>query len=89
MKEAKEQGKPIGILNLGGVRGEEAFFPDVMARNDGEKGMRCNESASKLLPMVVDRLRDMGLHSTKAQGLSEEALMDHDNYESTPLRTPS
>ena len=53
VKRAKERGMPIGILNLGGVRGEESFFADVFPPNAGEKGVRCNESADKILPVVA------------------------------------
>ena len=89
VKRAKEQGKPIGILNLGGARGEDAFFADIPPGNDGAQGVRCNESASKVLPMVVDKLKGMGLHGTAAPDWSEHSLMDHGNYESSPLRNPS
>lgn len=56
VKRAKEKGMPIGILNLGGVRGEESFFADVNPPNEGEKGVRCSESADKILPLVADQL---------------------------------
>ena len=57
VKKAKEQHMPIGILNLGGVRGEESFFSDLEAHNEGEFGFRCNESVDQLLPKVVEDLR--------------------------------
>ena len=57
VKQAKERNMPIGILNLGGVRGEESFFSDLSPSNNGEMGMRCNESADSLLPMVVEDLK--------------------------------
>ena len=56
VKRAKERGMPIGILNLGGVRGEESFFSDVQSPNAGEKGVRCSESADKILPLLADTL---------------------------------
>lgn len=56
VKRAKERNMPIGILNLGGVRGEDSFFADVKADNDGSYGVRCSESADKILPKVVDSL---------------------------------
>lgn len=56
VKRAQERGMPIGILNLGGVRGEESFFADVYPPNGGEKGVRCSESADKILPAVADQL---------------------------------
>ncbi|KAL9075986.1 MAG: hypothetical protein Q9161_001380 [Pseudevernia consocians] len=57
VKRAKERHLPIGILNLGGVRGEESFYADLETPNEGELGFRCNESADQLLPKVVDNLR--------------------------------
>ena len=57
VKRAKERQLPIGILNLGGVRGEESFYADLEIPNEGELGVRCNESADQLLPKVVDNLQ--------------------------------
>ena len=57
VKRAKERGMSIGILNLGGVRGEESFFADNKPDNDGSYGVRCSESADKILPMVIDHLK--------------------------------
>lgn len=59
VKRAKERDLPIGILNLGGVRGEENFFAGLRADNDGSSGLRCSESAEKILPKVVENLRRM------------------------------
>jgi len=56
VKRAKERGMPIGILNLGGVRGEESFFANIKSNNDGSHGVRCSESADKILPKVVEGL---------------------------------
>ena len=90
VKKAKEQGKPIGILNLGGVRGEEVFYADVPVGSEGEAGVRCNESASKVLPMVVDRLRQLGFGSMEVGNADPKKLCDDLSlYDSTPLRTPS
>ena len=57
VKRAKERCLPIGIVNLGGVRGEEQFYTDLGSTNGGELGFRCNESADVLLPKVVHHLR--------------------------------
>ena len=57
VKRAKERNMPIGILNLGGVRGEENFFAGIDPTNTGELGVRCNESSEKVLPKVVHNLR--------------------------------
>ena len=60
IKRAKERNMPIGVLNLGGVRGEEGFFADVRNGNDGSEGVRCSESAEKILPKVVESLQISG-----------------------------
>ena len=62
VKRAKERGLPVGVLNLGGVRGEESFFDGLRVGNDGSSGFRCNESAEKILPKVVENLRSIGSH---------------------------
>ncbi len=53
VKKAKEDGMPIGILNIGGVRGEETFFADVPPSNTGREAVRVSESADQVLPEVV------------------------------------
>ncbi|KAF2476242.1 DHS-like NAD/FAD-binding domain-containing protein [Lindgomyces ingoldianus] len=58
IKRAKENGMPIGILNLGGVRGEESFFADVSPENTGWMAVRCSEPADKILPQVVKVLEE-------------------------------
>ncbi len=57
VKQAKERNMPIGILNLGGVRGEENFYAGIEPDDDGDMGVRCSESADKVLPKVVENLR--------------------------------
>ncbi|KAI4240829.1 MAG: hypothetical protein L6R40_004943 [Gallowayella cf. fulva] len=56
VKRAKERHMPIGVLNLGGVRGEETFYNDIKADNDGSSGVRCSERADKILPALVQNL---------------------------------
>ncbi|KAK3075978.1 hypothetical protein LTR53_000155 [Teratosphaeriaceae sp. CCFEE 6253] len=56
IKRAQEQGKPIGVANLGGVRGEEQFFASVRATGSGRDGIRCSLRLEEVLPAVVDRL---------------------------------
>ncbi|KAF1951768.1 DHS-like NAD/FAD-binding domain-containing protein [Byssothecium circinans] len=56
VKRARERGMPIGILNLGGVRGEEGFFAGVGEGNKGAEAVRCSERADKVLPRVVEEL---------------------------------
>jgi len=59
VKKAKEQKLPIGILNMGGVRGEEAFFGDVTDDNTGRQAVRLSENVEKVLPQVVKILEKM------------------------------
>ncbi|KAL9587506.1 MAG: hypothetical protein Q9212_000208 [Teloschistes hypoglaucus] len=56
VKRAKERSMPIGVLNLGGVRGEDSFYGETKVGNDGSLGVRCSESADKILPLVVRNL---------------------------------
>ena len=65
VKRAKERHVPIGILNIGGVRGEESFYTDLETSNEGELGIRCNESADQLLPQLVDRLKALFTSDTR------------------------
>lgn len=58
VKKAREDGLPIGIINLGGVRGEEGFYADIGQDNTGQQGVRCSESADKMLPDIVKALED-------------------------------
>ena len=61
VKRAKEQGMPIGILNLGGVRGEEQFFSALPSDGTGREGVRCAQSLETALPALVERLRQGGV----------------------------
>ena len=58
VKRAKERKLPIGVLNLGGVRGEESFFAELPIANGGELGVRCSQFADKILPQVVEGLEN-------------------------------
>jgi len=60
-RRAKERGMPIGILNLGGVRGEDAFFQDLPGSQQGESGVRIEMGTDKILPELVDQLKQTGL----------------------------
>lgn len=57
VKRAKDQGKAIGVLNLGGIRGEEGFFADVPANTSGAEGVRCDLPLEQTLPALVERLK--------------------------------
>jgi len=58
IKRAKDQGKPIGIVNLGGVRGEEVFLETIPITNTGRFGVRCSQELEKVLPALVTSLKD-------------------------------
>jgi NAD-dependent SIR2 family protein deacetylase len=57
-KRARERGMPVGILNLGGVRGEGEFFEDT--KGCMEKGVRLDMDVNKVLPKLVESLDRMG-----------------------------
>ena len=59
VKKAKEMGLPIGVLNIGGVRGEETFFGNVVDREAAAQAVRLSESAETVLPEVVRTLEGM------------------------------
>jgi NAD-dependent SIR2 family protein deacetylase len=58
VKRARDQGKPIAVVNMGGARGEEQFFADVPADTDGSAGLRCSLPLEKTLPALVERLEE-------------------------------
>lgn len=53
VKKAKERNMPIGVINLGGIRGEEDLFTEDVVNGDGSLGVRCSESADKILPLLT------------------------------------
>ncbi|RMZ83493.1 hypothetical protein DV737_g1563, partial [Chaetothyriales sp. CBS 132003] len=53
IRQAFDQSMAIGILNLGGVRKEEAFFPSREAISDGVDAFRASLEAEHVLPQVV------------------------------------
>ncbi|KAK0753154.1 peptidase family C50-domain-containing protein [Schizothecium vesticola] len=62
-KRATDRGMPIAIVNMGGVRGEEAFFAGLDPQQTGRQGVRVEESTERLLPTLVEELRRSGLRS--------------------------
>ncbi|KAI1144047.1 DHS-like NAD/FAD-binding domain-containing protein [Hypoxylon sp. FL0543] len=56
-KRAKDRGIPIAIINIGGVRGEDAFFGDLDPSQKGDQGVRVELSTNELLPALVEQLR--------------------------------
>lgn len=57
VKRAREQGMPIGIVNIGGVRGEEQFYSHLSSNSSGKEGLRCAHVLEELLPGLVGELR--------------------------------
>lgn len=64
-KRAQDRGMPIGILNLGGVRGEELFFKGLPIGQKGEAGVRAEQATDKVLPGLVDQLKRTGFEYHK------------------------
>lgn len=62
VKRARDAGMPIGVLNIGGVRGEATFFGEVPESNTGKEAVRCSENADKILPQVVKILEEIKAH---------------------------
>ncbi|KAF2965278.1 hypothetical protein GQX73_g8286 [Xylaria multiplex] len=63
-KQAKDQSKPIAIVNIGGVRGEDAFFVDLDPNQKGNQGARVEISTDELLPILVEQLRSSNVQAT-------------------------
>lgn len=64
VKRAKEQGKKIGIINLGGVRNEETFWQGEdrvsMEQSDGSRGFRVEFGIGDVLDGALDILAAEG-----------------------------
>ncbi|KAK5664347.1 hypothetical protein OQA88_570 [Cercophora sp. LCS_1] len=61
-KRARDRGMPIGIVNMGGVRGEDIFFSHLDPHQLGNQGVRVELPTEQLLPALVEEL------SRSAQG---------------------
>lgn len=71
VKRAKDRGMRIGMLNLGGVRGEEDFFAGTPPSNSGSLAVRCAQKADTLLPEVVkvlEEVKGFQSHQTNTSG---------------------
>ena len=75
-KRAKDRGMPIGIVNIGGVRGEEAFFAHLEPDQAGGQGVRVDMSTDTLLPALVEELRNSSFR--EAGALPEEASQENE-----------
>lgn len=56
-KRAKDQGIPLAIVNMGGVRGEDALLADLHDGQNGEEGLRIDLSTQEVLPELVKTLQ--------------------------------
>lgn len=74
-RRARERGMPIGIINLGGVRGESEFFDDRSYTQGGEAGVRVEFATDILLPKLVENLKRLGL----AQRIEHSVVQEERN----------
>jgi NAD-dependent SIR2 family protein deacetylase len=58
VKRASENGMPIGVVNIGGVRGEETFFGHVGEESEGREGLRVSVDVGEVLPRVLEALEE-------------------------------
>lgn len=56
VKRARDNGMPLAVLNLGGIRGEADFFAGQDVDGPGSIGVRASQSSEKVLPSLVERL---------------------------------
>lgn len=56
-KRAIDRNMPIAIVNTGGVRGEDHFHTGLDWKQRGEQRVRIEQSTDKVLPALVDELR--------------------------------
>ena len=57
IKRAHERSMTVGVLNEGGIRGEEGFFKTLSEHNQGELGVRCSQKSEVILPGLVNKIR--------------------------------
>ncbi|KAH6624553.1 DHS-like NAD/FAD-binding domain-containing protein [Chaetomium sp. MPI-SDFR-AT-0129] len=60
VKRAKDRGMPIGVVNIGGVRGEDVFFSGLDPGQAGGQGVRLEMSTDELLPALVREMQQSG-----------------------------
>jgi NAD-dependent SIR2 family protein deacetylase len=60
VKRASDLAMRIGMLNVGGVRGEEVFLKGTPMENTGSLAVRVNQKADLILPEVVKMLEESG-----------------------------
>lgn len=67
-KRAQDRGMPMAVVNIGGVRGEDAFFAHMDPRGTGAQGLRVEMSTQELLPALVDVLRQTASKTQRNPG---------------------
>ncbi|KIH91824.1 SIR2 family histone deacetylase [Sporothrix brasiliensis 5110] len=67
-KRAKDRGMPIAVVNMGGVRGEDAFFADLDDNQPGAAGVRVEVPTDAVLPPLVDELHRLAPGGIYQQG---------------------
>lgn len=78
-KRAKDRGMPMAVVNMGGVRGEDAFFADMDPRGTGAQGLRVELSTQELLPALVDVLRQSASKTQRNPGSPSIPRKDGDS----------
>ena len=78
-RRAQDRGMPIAILNIGGVRGEEAFFQSLPISQEGEAGVRVDMGTDKILPELVDRLKSSGYAHVHRDAAAPAIDVQHKN----------
>ncbi|TLD33488.1 hypothetical protein PspLS_00324 [Pyricularia sp. CBS 133598] len=63
-KLARDKGKPIAIVNMGGVRGEDAFFVEIDHQQTGAEGVRVEMPTEVILPALVEALGRTSIGAT-------------------------
>ncbi|KAF3937178.1 hypothetical protein ABW19_dt0201934 [Dactylella cylindrospora] len=88
VKRAKDQGKKVGIVNLGGVRGEDAFWDDgegkVAARyrlGDGTDGVRVEFDVGEVLEGALEVLQRVDNGRVRPREAMENSTVDRADEE--------
>jgi len=55
-KQAKQNGMPVAVVNIGGVRGEDIFISGLDPDQTGSQGIRVEMSTESLLPALVEEI---------------------------------
>jgi NAD-dependent SIR2 family protein deacetylase len=74
-KRAKDRGMPIGVVNIGGVRGEDLFFAGLDPDQPGGQGVRIEMSTDSLLPALVGELQQQNGRPDEISSRQNEAAI--------------